>query len=767
MHTLILFYHALAPNLKFIWPVLGYEFIVAVVGFILFRRLVDEDSWFIIFPASVISGIFSLILFLGIFSYVFKGPLGIAIILCLFIGFGFVLSFRQKWLFKLKWPIFSSKGVVILFITVCWFLFISLTAGNNIYGGDVIAYWGFATSFANGNYPLMSPWQPWLLANHHQGGFLFEGAMFALTGVNISLIHTLFSVTVISAGLFLLWGMIRKLTGYTVLSVVPALVFYIAFSAIFIPLPTQVEQFLPSEAINQITNWPIFTDAKNRLGGSSNLNEIFYINHRATAFAGMFLILFLLGEQWKISDGKKLLFLTTLVIPVMSTDEVVLPSLLLGIFFWWLQLLWGFSKKVRLRWLLLSGGALIVFVSLFFIIGSALRDSMLTPSPEAPRFQIILKPDFLAARLKEMNGDVLEGRGYILYLPSLFIYFLLAFMGVFFTKRKEMWIYLLAAVGATMAFLVAEHTFYPNNQGRFLHLVYLILGFVISSGGILLLRNNKYRLVGGLLLLLFVPALITSGVALSLRAKAADYPNFNGLQPDYAVLRWSRDHLKGKRIFFIDGYLFDQSFSYLTLYGIQNFGLLIPVSPASVKVHTPDYGVEAVDAVYTLNPQDLKALQIEDVFIKDNQLKRFSSQRLSDLMNPELFREVYSDATGKMYEVEQSYYQSDHSQQPSLYDLKTLVKKGSSIYLDSPPQLAMNLRSTLVLLLKGQAKVYTYQSSGFFNYIETALPHYEPSSEVTYDYLLLSKQTDPKTVSNLSYALIWQLGELRLYELKK
>ena len=64
---------------------------------------------------------------------------------------------------------------------------IILRVGNTVTGGDVITYWGIATSFARGNYPAVLPWQPNYLTVYHAGAFLVQGAIQSLSSVNISI----------------------------------------------------------------------------------------------------------------------------------------------------------------------------------------------------------------------------------------------------------------------------------------------------------------------------------------------------------------------------------------------------------------------------------------------------------------------------------------------------------------------------------------------------------------------------------------------------
>jgi hypothetical protein len=748
MDTLTIFLKSFLQNIEYIIPILLVFSITSICGFVLYKFFIDEENLFVSVPAGIITGVLSFILFLGILSYVFKGILGILIILIFYILTTFYLNQKAKWKFSTFKFNLSPQFFIISSIYLFYTSFFLFTSGNNVYGGDVIAYWGFATSFANGNYPLMSPWQPDLLAAHHQGSFLYEGAVFALSHANIRLIHSLYSFLIISAGFFLLWGWIRKQTKHIFLSLIPALVFYISFGAFFTLLPIQFSEFLFPEVNHEIQKLPIMTDFKNRLGGSSNLNEIFYINHRATAFAGMLLIFIIVYTKLKVDVNWKYLILACLAIPTIASDEVVFPALGFGLLIWWINSILKMNNHLRKKTLSYSAIALVVFIILFFISGSALRDAMLIPAPNS-RFTLITNPMSLIGRFNELAGAILtyKDQGLILYLPDLRITFLLTVFLSFLIKNRWSNLLLFASIGTFFAMLFTEHTYYPGNHGRFLHLMYLLISLSLSINllQILTSKQKKRLKVFALFILaiLIMPGIFTSQLYLLKNAKASEYPNFDGRQPDYKILAWAQKNIPSKRIFFLDGYLKGQPYSYLTLVGIQNYGLKVPVSPAFIKVHTPDYGIESFDVINFLDPESLKDLKVDYVFITNDQVNTLPAPVIQQLKNSRLFRVVYSDELGKLYLITGNYTSQPQVSDKMVKDLKMIIPQGSKIYLDAPPQMPMATKAVLLLALQNIGTIYTLQSSGHFNYIETDIKYQEPDTEVKYHYLILDPKTDP------------------------
>lgn len=764
MGTLKIVANIIQDNIWYFLPVGGFIILTSVIGVILLIYLIDEDRWQFLLPAGVIFGIFSFIFMLGTLGHFFKGPTGIAIILTLYALAGFAVfqkikSKIPKVHFKLN---FSSLIVVSggLFFGALMFLL----AGNTVIGGDVAAYWGFSTSFGNGNYPQRSPWQPDLLTVHHQGAFLYEGAIFALTNVDMRLIHTLFAFTVMAAGFYLLWAWVYKQTGYTLFSILPAIVAYFPFGGIFLLLPAWIRPFLDPEVEHPLTKFATLTDFKNRLGGASDINSWVYINYRAAALACFLLILMLAVGKWKISRWYKPVILAAISVPVLSADEVFLPPLGAAIALWALFELYR-SRKTEFKktfWSFLAAG--LVFVGLFFIIGNPLRDSIFTPSYEKPRFQIIVDSAAILQRAAGFKSAVLkiENREWLLFLPHLGWFVLFGLILASLIKDKWGFLVFFSGIGIMIGYFFAEHTYWPGNQGRFLHLLYILYGTLISYCLVLLSTKFSNRLAKYLALvltiLLFLPAMISSLSDSVIKAKTADYPNFQGKMPQYTVLRWARKNIPQKRIFFIDGFLHDYPHSFLTLHAIQNYGLFVPISPASIKVHTPDWGIEAVDIIGTLNPSSLKELKIEYLYLANNQRKYYDQNRLRDLENRNFFTVAEVDEIGVLYKVGSGYIEKGEDHPESIASLAKLIPKGSKIFLEKPPGLNFYIRGAAMLAVKNGNEVYGALYSGFFNYIETEIKILTPDEKTEYDYLILGPETDPYTVCNCSRANAFWAG---------
>lgn len=769
MDTTYIFLRILFQNIEFILPVALVIISISLVGVVILCSLTKETEWYLILPAGAISGLFGFILMLGLLSYVFKGPVGIFIIYILYLLLGFYLYKKVVKYSRLKITL-SLKNLPVKLATVVFLGFTAFLVGTNQYGGDVIAYWGFATSFANGNYPIHSPWQPDFLSIHHKGTFMFEGAVHALTNVNLSLIHTMYSYFVIVCGFLLLWGLVRKITKKDLTSIIPSLVAYFSYGALFIPLPALFRSWFNPEVEHVTGRLPLLLDAKNRLGGASNLPEFIYINHRAAAFSGVLLLLLFIFSSFK-NERLKPLIIAALSVGIISSDEIYLPIISFIVLIWFIYSLLVEKTKNRINILkkFLLGG--LVFILLFFTVENAVRNSLITPSPE-PRFKMLTSLEAMGTRSKSLKSAILrqaENSGYFWYLPDLRFIMVVTFLMIFLAKSTELKISSAGIIGAIFAFYTIDHTYYPQNNERFLHVLYQFCGFMLAFALILLVKEKgkllKY-ISYTILFLVILPSIIFTFIYLFPQAKKDNYPNYYGQLPTSQVLKWMKKNTPHNRVFFIDGFITEGlNHSPYTLQAIQNFGLMVPISPAKIRVHTPDFGVEAFDVIYTLNPDPLKDLKIDYIFISNNQLNYLPQVRKLDIGNNHFFEKVYENQEGIIFKILLSYLESGNSIGGALSDLKKYMNSGASVYLDYPYRIDGSLRAAILLLLKDYSNIYSEWRSGTFNYIETRLVFNTPTINDKYSYLILGPKTNPLEVCNCkSVNILWQTYGFVLYK---
>src|SRR3989338_9019837 len=88
----------------------------------------------------------------------------------------------------------DTSSSLLLIILALYIVFLYLYAAGFEIGADGDLYWGIATSFSRGDYPTVLPWQPNFLTVYHEGTFIIEGALRAISCASIETIHNFFSL---------------------------------------------------------------------------------------------------------------------------------------------------------------------------------------------------------------------------------------------------------------------------------------------------------------------------------------------------------------------------------------------------------------------------------------------------------------------------------------------------------------------------------------------------------------------------------------------
>ena len=756
-------------NFGDIWPVILVLSIITLVGGVFYSVLFGEKRISVLIPGGAVFGTASFIFYLGILSYLFKGVIGIWIIFILFILTGLFLFFRKKIYLKLPFIRIRSYGIFRVILVFLIFMVIVVKGGNTIFGGDVLTYWGFGTSFSNGNYPQVLPWQPQYLTVHHQGAFLFEGAIHAISGVDIRVVHFLFATFIISGGFFLIWSYLFRHRNNFFASMFPSLLGYITFGGIFIVLPLALGLISPTRSLVEL---PTVYHAKNSLGAMSSFLDLHYIIPRTVAFALIILTFILVDTKFAWKDRKKFLVLAAISAVTLSVDVSMFAITILPIFLW---IVYGFFRSRRKNVFLLNAViSAVLFVILFWVIGNSIRDSILTPSPEAPRFRLIGAEEIIKQNrlswLREVSFTPQQTPGFTWYIPDLRIIILFVLLSVFAFGGVLSRLFALSSLGALFLFLFTYHTFWPSNTTRFLLMSYQFSGFALGAVIHNLFSNFKnkkvFRLIGFFLVFLVLPSIISSSLRIIKSLPSAHYSNFYPIDPGYTVLKWIRRNLSYEtRVFFVDGFLHGEQHSDLWLKGIQNYGLFVPTASSKVKMHTAEWGIESIDVVNSLSPGSLKALKVEYLFVKNDQITRFSVDRLKDINNGQYFEKIYEDELGVLYDIKQSYFAEASEEDNLIASLPELVPEGSRIFLDTPPDLNYYIRAASFLALKDR-DLYSVWGPGHYNYIETFITIKDPSEVDKYDYLLLGPDNKaPEICINCdSLEKIWETEQAALWK---
>lgn len=791
-----------------------------VISFLLFK----ESNKLIKLGSSMILGLLGYLMLLSIFSYFLKGPIALKGIflfyffVCLFTYWKYIRKHNPlRRLFDFK---YNYSNILTLLVLAFYVFFIFLFGSGYAIGGDGDMYWGIATSFTRGNYPTHLSWQPNYLTVYHQGTFLVEGAIRALFGTGIASIHNFFTAFVLSAIFIFVTGMAREITksAYSVLPSIFTLILlggpvvlktsYIQFfTDIFSAEGPSVRTYIKN-VIYDLSSYPTYGYFQGSNGGGVvSIKEMFYTNFYTFGLSAFILFAFLFGKEVKREFNlKNLSILTVFSFLILGIDEtffIVSFVLLLSLIIFKFRNL-SFKKIIKYSFTLSFIG-----VTLFFVIQNPIRDSILTPSPELPRFKLLIETDienkfisnityrkdeylnwngvpqgitahqlalssirYGADRVVEINGLVWQKLDYrLVFIITLFI--------LLSVTAPNARILALSSFIAFVFSIVIVNTFWPPNKFRMVNQAAQLL--ILSQGFIFLkldkLKNKFFRyLLIILLILIFLPQFLVSHAKFLIEAVYTQHSYFTTNSASFflteleALVPWP------SRIIFIETYPYEAEAPYVTMSAFTRHGLPIPLSEPKPKVLNPAKGLQWYDAVSKLSPYALKELEVDYVFVYKTGLKHLSDNRVEQLNNPSYFALIKSWDEGSLYRVDNSFKNLDDDKEGTLKGLISKIGTGKKVYLGKFK--LTEIRQIFLLNLSKQNHLLGPKHAhggDFFMYIETIVPfegicpaegcevsHIKDIDDIK--YALMRPEEDPNLLLNGNFKKIASIQNVDLWE---
>ncbi len=525
----------------------------------------------------MILGPLGFLLILGTLSYIFKGFWAIQIMFWIY----FLLCIHLSRKYSLKIPrienIFKKDRLLITVIAAVYISLFLFIASNYQILGDADVWFGIATSFARGNYPVVLPWQPDYLTIYHTGTFIVEGALKSLSGMNILVVHAFFAAFLVSA-IFLFVTALARNTTKSLISFIPAVVGLVLVGGPLI-LVSGYFNFIKTtfgnlssgfrEKVTIISSYPQFSDVKSSYGGGATATMDLLMKSFYTFALGVFIVFiyFLFVNDWKQNYLKKHMISAVLIGLITSLDEsfFVFSVILFGISF--IADNFRKNRKLVIKQVLLSGTLLLATLVL---IQNSVRDSFLTPDIGIPRVKLTLPgqrvssvyedyevfyiPKFQLPKYSKSEGAKLDNREYFYRyiseniverdnssyllsklsagngvirdylntrwsLPNIFIVLLIVFTVALILRSKMAFSLSLAALIAMPLFVSIAPTFAGFTAYRFLdrsyHFLIFAIGFLILDIYSLFKKNKYFRLSGLIVFTFFFgPNLITSHASL-------------------------------------------------------------------------------------------------------------------------------------------------------------------------------------------------------------------------------------------------------------
>lgn len=776
-------------------------------GFVVFKLFFRTENKLLLLGGSMIFGQLAFLFILSVLSYFLKGPFWIKIIfwsyfiICLYLFFRYVRSKASKHLLYFK---LNLTNFLILIILLIYSGLIFFYANGFINGGDVEIYWGIASSFTRGNYPTFLPWQPKYLSVYHEGAFIVEGAIKAVIPIGINAIHNFFSAFNILAILIFITGIIRERTR-SLICLIPAILGIFLFGGPILPINIYSYFIDPKLFLTNLTNYPGYESFRAGNGaGVSDLIGMMYSNFYTFGLASflIFVYVFFIQSQAKYNLNNYFL-LTVLSILSSSIDETFFPVQVIMLFSLLIfQLKKQIARKIGNVFLLI-----LVFTVSFFLIQNPIRDSILTPSPEYPRFKFLMESNLpflqkytyregqhITWNGKDSGATVISIReGAFNYMSNkkltvdqtdwLILDFksqalIILTIGLLIKSRLSV----LFAISALLSFLfsfILINTYWPPNNLRFANQASQLLMFSLGIFLVDLLISKKKILVwlASVVFIFLIPQFLVSQAKFLNQAifKASGISYFTADLLDPLFLEIEKIVPPSSRIIFLESYPIDAVAPYMNLNAIKEYGLFVPMSPPSPKVINLEKGMEWYDAVNSLAPYAVNVLDIDYVYIQPTVLNRLSAERINQLNNPLFFQLIKRWDRGILLKVNDNF-KSLVDEEITLKKIVLLIGEGKKVYLDKFVQ--GELRQIFLLNLSKQNHLVGHphaHGGDFFMYIETDIP-FEDACKVPpcdpevlkalegIEYALMKPENDPNIILQGKYQKIASVKHVDLWQ---
>lgn len=733
-------------------------FTLFFTGFLIFKRVTTERRIQLLLPAGSIFGICLYIFLLNLTAHLIKGVPGFLFALLLQIILALLIT---KILPSSPLTLLKGKEAKIwIGVLFLWIVFsYQITAHATTDGADSTLHQSFAARFIRGDYPMHAPWQPDYIAYYHFGGAELLGSFHALTGTPYFFLHPFIAfwmllfvsqiftwITLLPEEISLRSVFIRSL---------PAFVGLISLGGFFIVWPVKFE--FPSS----LRELPTFYNALEVYGAPFNLDALVFFLHRflATSFFISLLVLLLYPKKRLLAFFVLGVYLATMAL----TDESVLLVTILPILI--ISFLNIYKRSIK------TFGICTILISLLIASqGGLITETLLNRYGDSSNILIFPKDSELphekyrSYRLSQQESKFYPGWFHPGIIWQLTFYLVLVL--VFFKKSKDQslktlsFILLLSGIISLIAFhtLVPKGYTHPNGN-RFLALSYYLSGLGLAYLLYFWFSNkiNIPKIIKPPLNILIIWILLTSLIPpfISLFPRKVD--NWFIIRPYVInpVINWIRNNIPlDKRIVALTNIEFSNS---MNIELVVKTGMLTPMWPPKPRVHDSfDIGPMYSDLHYTLNPQALKALKIDYILITNPYFSQLPKERQQDVQDMDFFTPIFTSADNSIIilQVNPKYLSEGKNIDGTFTQLDQIAPQDGTYCVDYPPNISASVYRILRLLLHNR-QYYCDKGGAFYNARIDVQLHTFAGKLDQYDFLVLGKDVDPKTICNCQAKLLW------------
>lgn len=772
---------------------------ILISGILIIRKTTNLGRIELILPVGNILGLIIFTFFLNIVAFLMRGYVGIIIAysltICLGLSFNRFIKSKEE---KIDFP----KGMEFLFWILSifgWGGFIFWKSAYALIGSDTNLYYAIAHSFVKGNFPFLTPWQPDIPLSYHTGASELLGAFYFFSGLDFQFLHLIFSaIFIFCAVQIVVWLMKRHDTvmGFLLANLATAVTF-ISFGFIYITWFILPFQLPTTSNINQLIIWlrnlPTVNQAIEVYGAPINLDALIYFIFHAYGIAIFFSLVALLlncsRERPLMGWIVICIGLASLALVNESLFTAVLPALLLGIFLVELKERTLF-KHLKALFLLL---VLTILVVLFQggIISSTIRSPANTNkffSSAIEKSVIVfpkkedIKDDFIGyhsgqemSKILPLKTERFPLRWFHVGVDLLLV---LSLITVFMIKSNFshsilIKILFMAGLSSLVAYNVIVPKFLVANGNRFLSASFLFFSLLLCLSLIPIWGNIKKSLPKKILFpifigWIFIPTTLPPLALLSKTRFGENKLTPKLLQSSPGIL-WLRNNINfNARVMVLDKNAPHPSGQARAL---VEAGVFAPTFYGNFRAFTIEASPEYIDIAYYLSPRALRKLKISTLLIDSTFYDTIPEFRRKQLGNKEYFNQIFDNSNNltdweKIYSVKDNYLSNGGELEGTFASLEEVMFNRGKIYIDNEENFHPSFLRRAIIFSLRKKELYFLPQSGVYLNVEVDIPFKLPRKEGDYDYLVLSKNTDPKNICSCNNELIWKglKGEVHLWK---
>lgn len=766
--------------------VVGFLLIVTVIGIIFLKGLTDGKKPLILLPAGMIWGLTVYIFLLNLTTKFIPGKAGILLsTICLLVLAPIALIFIKPR--KIQLPKLATLFILsLLLLIVTYFARLKMTSVFPVADSDM--QWAYAASFARGNHPLMTPWQPDLNPKYHLGAYFLEGAILSLYNLPFIAIHSILNTYFLIAGclftILLLWE--NKYSFKNLWLIIASLVLFISFGVILFISPSEafIETASLQDIFSSFTRYPADIYAKGGAGAALvDLNSLSYLPARSLSLGLAFLALYFTLIKFKDAKTKILSFVMLLSVTALVEESMFL--LMMGAIF--LVFALSYLSFIPNLAYLKSYRKTFFFVVVFTLILVVLQGGFLTDllNQKSPSFIIKLpfvNPGF-ADGLKTLKTLTFVSNGQSLnwLFPTPFLFTAAFLIFSYFTKNRVIGLFGLYSLSAFLCYLIIEYRYSPSTNLRLYSFGNIANGVGLVYLFFYILRSKDLRQNFFVFMIFSFFALIPSllpeilnqyqqiNIARAENNRSRILIDSHPKTPFEEISLWANQNLpSNSRLISIDT---DSPTPKRSLQ-FEYKGIYTLLGPQYIHTNRPEPGIEFFDLSLTLNPSLFRETKVEYLYVESESpaYKQLPEFRKNELTNPAYFEILQSkdlkstnkeDIFYRLYRVKPKYTDNSsgiqETKEAALVSLSNLITANSSVYIADYadfPNFSFWYRMAVILALKDK-NIVKNPSQTDYQIIETPINYTPVEKDEKYEYYVLGPGQTPSYPSKLIWSNIY------------